>query len=136
VIVLDTNVVSALMSGGTVLDRWLATVPAQELYLTVMTRAEIRYGLARLAPGRRRDDLTGRADQFFHETRDKLLLFEDRAADRYGILVAERRGAGRPISVPDAIIASITWANRAALATRNVADFSDCAIEIVNPYDS
>jgi predicted nucleic acid-binding protein len=66
----------------------------------------------------------------------KLLLFEDRAADRYGDLVAERRGAGRRISVPDAIIASITWANRAALATRNVADFSDCAIEIVNPYDS
>jgi toxin FitB len=134
VIVLDTNIVSALMSGGDI-DPWLATVPSHELYLTVMTRAEIRYGLARLPLGRRRDDLTSRADQFFHETREKLLLFEVRAADRYGELVAERHGVGRPISVPDAIIASIAWANRAALATRNVTAFSDCAIEIVNPYD-
>jgi toxin FitB len=44
-IVLDTNIVAALMANGADIDPWLATVPRHELYTTVMTRAEIRYGL-------------------------------------------------------------------------------------------
>jgi predicted nucleic acid-binding protein len=52
-----------------------------------------------------------------------------------GDLVASREGAGRPMSVPDAIIASIAWVHRASLATRNVRDFDDGGISVVNPYD-
>lgn len=134
-IVLDTNIVSALMIGATEIDPWLATVPRHELYTTVMTRAEIRYSLALLPTGRRRADLTGRADQLFRETRDKLLPFDASAADRYGDLVAERQNAGRPVSVPDAVIASIAWVHRARLATRNVRDFADSGVEVINPFD-
>jgi len=135
VIVLDTNVVSALMAGSTAIDPWLAAVPRHELYTTVMTRAEIRYGLARLPKGRRRADLLQRAEALFGEIQERLLVFDAKAADRYGELVAEREGAGRPPSVPDGIIASIAWAHRASIATRNVRDFDGCGIAVVNPYD-
>jgi predicted nucleic acid-binding protein len=136
VIVLDTSIVSALMAGRDEIDPWLATVPRHEIYTTVMTRAEIRYGLARLPQGRRRDDLVDRADTLFQATWERLLTFEARAADRYGELVASRRTIGRPLSVPDGIIASITWVHHAILATRNIRDFDECGIEVVNPYES
>jgi toxin FitB len=70
----------------------------------------------------------------FSETQERLLPFDAKAADRYGELVAAREGAGRRISVADAIIASIAWTHRAALATRNVHDFDNCGIQVVNPY--
>jgi toxin FitB len=135
-IVLDTNIVAALMGNGADLDPWLATVPRHELYTTVMTRAEIRYGLSRLPAGKGRCRLKEEADALFRETQELLLPFDAKAADRYGDLVAAREGAGRPISVADAIIASIAWVHRATLATRNVRDFDDCGIGVVNPYDA
>jgi predicted nucleic acid-binding protein len=133
-IVLDTNIVAALMANVADLDAWLETVPRHELYTTVMTRAEIRYGLSRLPAGKRRSRLTEEAEAMFSETQDRLLPFDARAADRYGDLVAAREGAGRPISVADAIIASIAWVHRASLATRNLRDFDDCGIQVINPY--
>lgn len=133
-IVLDTNVLSELMSGRTGVDRWLTETAPRELYTTVMTRGEIRCGLALLPPGRRLDDLTARAEAVFDENRDRLLGFDLRAADRYGEIMALRRRAGRPLSVQDAAIASIAWVHRATLATRNVKDFVDCGIAVVDPF--
>jgi predicted nucleic acid-binding protein len=134
-IVLDTNIVATLMADGAEIEPWLMTVPRQELYTTVMTRAEIRYGLARLPAGKRRTELVSRADALFTQTQERLLTFDAKAADRYGEIVATRQAAGRPISVADAIIASIAWVHRASLATRNVRDFDDCGVAVVNPYD-
>ena len=135
-IVLDTNIVAALMADGAEIDPWLMAVLRHELYTTVMTRAEIRYGLARLPAGKRRTDLVNRADDLFRQTQERLLSFDAKAADRYGEVVAIREASGRPISVADAIIASIAWVHHASLATRNVRDFDDCEIAVVNPYDS
>jgi toxin FitB len=89
-IVLDTNIVAALMANGADIDPWLATVPRHELYTTVMTRAEIRYGLSRLPASKRRSRLTAEADALFSETQERLLPFDAMAADRYGDLVASR----------------------------------------------
>jgi predicted nucleic acid-binding protein len=123
------------MTGDRTIDPWLSRVRGEELYATVMTRAEIRYGLARLPDGKRKDDLAHRADLLFDDIDERLLVFEAKAADYYGQLVASRQAAGRPISVPDAIIASIAAVNRASLATRNVRDFDGCGIEVVDPFD-
>jgi predicted nucleic acid-binding protein len=128
-IILDTNIVAALMADGADIDSWLTTVPRHEFYTTVMTRAEIRYGLARLPVGKRRTSLTRRADAFFAKTDERLLTFDAKAADRYSDVVAARHEAGRPISIADATIASIAWANRADLATRNIRHFDDCGIK-------
>jgi len=135
VIILDTNVVSAVMANDTRIDPWLSRARATEMFTTVMTRAEIRFGLARLPTGTRRDDLQQRADRFFAEVSERLLVFDAAAADRYGELVARRMAAGQPISVPDGIIVSIARSRRASLATRNVRDFVDCGVQVVNPFE-
>jgi hypothetical protein len=70
----------------------------------------------------------------FSETDKRLLTFDAKAADRYGELVAARELAGRPISVADAIIASLASVHRATLATPNSRDFEGCGLHVVNPY--
>lgn len=134
-IVLDTNVVSALMStrAGD-LDAWLSTVDGESLFTTAITRAEIRYGIARLPEGARRSGLVARADALFEESADRILPFDSAAADRYGALVAGRESAGRPISVADAQIAAIATVHRAAVATRNTKDFAGTGVSVVNPF--
>ena len=134
-IIIDTNVVSDLMRGGSpsVLS-WLSTVADLDIHTTVITRSEIRYGVARLPVGRRRDDLQRRADALFADIADRTLPFDAAAADRYGLLVASREAVGRPISVPDAQIASISQVHRATLATRNVRDFEECGITVIDPF--
>lgn len=134
-IVLDTNVVSALMtSRADALDGWIAEVDGASLFTTAITRAEIRYGIARLPEGARRTELASRADALFEETADRILPFDSRAADRYGVLVADRERAGRPISVPDAQVAAIALVHRAIVATRNTRDFSGTGVRLVNPF--
>lgn len=135
-IILDTNVVSALMTAEPKVQGWVAQFPAGDVYSTAITRAEIRFGLARLPDGRRRNDLTARADRAFEALRDRWLTFDSKAADTYGALVAERMAVGRPISMADAQIASVTVIQRASLATRNTRDFEHCGIEVLDPFAS
>lgn len=134
-IVIDTNVFSALMAGDRSMDAWLDTVAAADLYTTSITRAEVRYGIARLPKGRRRDQLAERADGLFEEIRERTLVFDSQAADAYGEIVAVRERSGRPIGVLDAQIAAVARTHRAAVATRNVPDFENCGVPIINPYE-
>lgn len=134
-IILDTNVVSDLMRGGSApVAQWLSTVAGPDLHTTAITRAEIAYGIARLPAGRRRDDLERAAGQLFTDIADRTVSFDTAAADRYGPLVAERERTGRPISVPDAQIASIALVWRASVATRNVGDFENCGVRVIDPW--
>ncbi|VXB36077.1 type II toxin-antitoxin system VapC family toxin [Aeromicrobium sp. 9AM] len=134
-IILDTNVISELMRGGSAeITRWLASVRGDDLHTTVITRAEIGYGIARLPDGRRRDQLRGRARTVFAQIADRTLSLDVAAADRYGELVAARERSGRPISAPGAQIASIAFVHGATVATRNTADFADCGVDVVNPF--
>lgn len=135
-IILDTNIVSALMRREPTVLRWMESVPEDELFSAAIARAEIRYGLAKLPGGRRRDGLMRDADVVMEEFSDRWLPFDHHAADRFGTLVAERERAGRPMQIPDAQIASIAFVRRASLATRNVRDFEDCGVRLLNPYDA
>ena len=136
-IIIDTNVFSELMDAraDSPVLRWLTSVEPHSLYYTAVTRAEIRYGIERLAPGKRKDELAIRAQQLFVMTGDQHLSFDGLAADAYGYIVAQRESLGRRISIPDAQIAAIAYIHQAVLATRNVKDFEDCGIHIFNPWD-
>lgn len=137
-ILLDTNVVSEAMApapAGSVLE-WLNRADADTLYLSTITIAEIGYGLRVLPEGKRRRLLEERFDEFVERGFDQRLLTFDRAAARlYGEVMARRRKIGRPMGVADGQIAAIARANRFAIATRNVRDFEECGLEIVNPFD-
>ena len=137
-IVLDTNVVSEVMRPRpetAVLD-WLDRQATELLFLTAITVAEIEFGLRALPRGRRREQLREQFQRFLGLGFDgRVVDFDPVAARCYGELMARRRRLGRPMSVLDGQIAAITKAQRFRIATRNVRDFADCGIEIVNPFD-
>lgn len=65
----------------------------------------------------------------------RILLFDEAAAHLYGKIMGRRKELGRPLSVPDGQIAAIAHSQGAAVATRNVNDFADCGLELINPFN-
>ena len=137
-IVLDTNVVSELMRlkpAAAVLD-WVDRQPAAEVYLTAITVAELLYGVARLPDGKRKTDLAERIEALLSEDFEhRIAPFDETAAAHYADIVVHRERVGRPISTADAQIAATCRSHGAVVATRNVDDFTDTAVEILNPWD-
>ena len=114
---------------------WLARQPANLLFLTAITEAEILYGIAILDSGRRRDELARAAAAMFAEDfGGRILGFDTEAAPAYAAIAAERRRSGYPISQFDCQIAAIVKAHGAALATRNTRDFKACGIKLIDPW--
>lgn len=138
-IVLDTNVLSELLrpapEAGVV--AWVSNQPRAALFTATVSRGEILYGLRLLAEGQRRQRLWEAALAIFDEDlAGRVLSFDNAAADAYAEIAAVRRGSGRPISQFDAMIASVTYSRGASVATRNVRDFEDCGIEVINPWET
>lgn len=136
-IVLDTNVISELMrrAPDAKVMAWIGEQPMAGVFTTTLTQAEIFYGLALLPDGRRRDELVAAARPMFEvDLAGRLLPFDTDAAMAYPNIAAGRRQAGQPISQIDAQIAAIVRSRGARLATRNVRDFADCGITVVNPW--
>jgi|ERR1700733_14196870 len=137
-IVLDTNVLSEVLKplpSAAVLS-WLSAQEPAEVFLTAITQAEVLYGLELLPAGKRRASLLAAADKLFSEDFDgRILAFEEASARNFAKIVAARNSAGRPITQFDGMIAAICAARRAALATRNVSDFENCGVRIINPWD-
>lgn len=135
---LDTCVVSEAMRPKpqqSVLD-WLNSQRTESLYLSTITIAEIGYGLQIMPEGKRRRMLEGRFDLFITSGfAQRILPFDERAAHLYAQLMGHRRKSGRPMSILDGQIAAIARVNRFAVATRNVQDFEECGVEIVNPFE-
>jgi hypothetical protein len=135
VIVLDTNVVSAMMTGlEDPARRWLSEQERAVLRTTSITVAEVEFGIARLPEGRRRRDLAEQAGRVWETFPDFALPFDTRAAYAFGELRALRERAGRPIQRFDAQIAAICLVRGATLATRNVKDFEGTGVEVVDPW--
>jgi len=136
-IVLDTPVVSELMSERPRADvqAWLDEQPARALFVTAVTEAEVLTGIAILPEGRRKRNLAGAARRTFDGLMGgRVLSFDSAAAQAYAEIAAVRRAAGRPISQMDGQIAAIARSHRMAIATRNVRDFQDMGIDLINPW--
>jgi toxin FitB len=136
VIVLDTNVVSELMrpSPAPLVREWVSAQAPGELCTTAVTVAEIRYGLERLADGRRKQSLLAAATDLFAEFSEYVQPFDADAAVWYATIVAHRDRLGLPIDGFDAQIAAICRTRAAALATRNTRDFQQTGIDVIDPW--
>jgi predicted nucleic acid-binding protein len=136
VIVLDTNVVSELMRTSPAVGvlSWLRQQQAADLFTTAVTLAEVRYGIARLPAGHRRDELTRTAHEVFGAFLDQILPFDSAAANLYADLVAARERGGSPINGFDAQIAAICLDHGAPLATRNGKDFRATGVDVIDPW--
>jgi predicted nucleic acid-binding protein len=139
VIILDTNVLSALMrtAPDAAVVRWLDRQPAESVWITSITLFESRLGLALLPKGRRRRSLELAFDRLLEEDLEhRVLDFDSAAATEAAALAATRRKTGRPVDMRDTQIAGIALARRATLATRNVRHFQGLNVPVIDPWES
>jgi predicted nucleic acid-binding protein len=136
-IVLDTNVVSELMRPvpDQRIRTWLTVAGSAPLATSAITIAEIVFGLTRLPDGKRRSELLDSFDALiFGPPALPVLALDDNAARLAGEFRALRERRGLASSPSDMMIAGVAMAHGASLATRNVADFSDLPISVVDPW--
>ena len=136
-IILDSDVLSEAMRASAVVASWLDRQPRTSIWTTAITVFEIRCGLLFMPVGRRRAE---REAAFARLIADKLenriLAFDEVAAEEAAILMEKRRSSGRPVEARDTMIAGIALAQRATLATRNVRHFDDISVPVVDPWAS
>lgn len=134
---LDTNVVSEWMkphpNPGVV--SWLAEVDEDRTFLSVVTLAELRYGIERMAAGRRRQ----RLDEWFQDElplrfEGRILTIDREVADACGTVVARSEDRGRRLEAMDVFIAATAKVHRLTLITRNTSDFESVVRDVVNPW--
>ena len=136
-IVLDTNVLSALMRKAPEpkVVRWLDAQPADAIWITSITLFEARLGLGLLPDGRRRRALESAFERLLAEDLEGRVLDFDRAtAESAAQLAAERQLRGRPVDLRDTQIAGIVLSRRARLATRNTRHFADLGRDVIDPW--
>jgi toxin FitB len=134
---LDTNVVSEWTkkepNAGAI--AWLSEVSEDEVYLSVVTLAEVRRGIERLPPGKRRRSLDEwLAEELYPRFRDRIIPIDIAIADRWGYLVAQREKRGRPISIMDALLAATAEVYSLTLVTQNDTDFRSTVKSVLNPW--
>ena len=136
VIFLDRNVVSETLkrTPNPAVTSWLARFEV-ELVLSTVAIAEVAYGIEKIRPDQRSRRLErGLAELRRHFADRRIFPFTEQAALIYGALMGETTRAGRPMSVPDAMIAAIAKTYRARLATRNLADFEGSGLQLISPW--
>jgi toxin FitB len=135
-IIVDTSVAAELMRRSPVppVRDWINAQPAAELRTTVITLAEIRYGLELLPDGQRKERLIAAAADVFAAFSDYVLPFDAQAAVSCALIVAHRERVGLPIKGADAQIAAICRCRDATLATRNVKDFAYTGVSVLDPW--
>jgi toxin FitB len=134
---LDTNAISEWIKPrpNPALIGWLESTDEDRLFLSVVSLAEVRHGIERLAMSKHRR----RLEQWLqHELplrfEDRILPVDPDIADAWGKIIARSEAMGRPMGVMDAFLAATAEAHRLTLVTRNVSDFS-LLPRILNPWD-
>lgn len=136
-IILDTNVLSALMrhSADRRVVEWLDKQARTSVWTSSITILEIRYGLQILPVGRRRSALIQTFEKVLvDKIESRVAPFDTAAAQQAGDLMALRHRKGRPGELRDTMIAGIVLASHATLATRNTSHFEDLSVPVVNPW--
>jgi toxin FitB len=137
-ILLDTNVISEIfrVQPNPAVVAWIDSQSPEIMFLCTPVLAELCFGVAALPQGRRRQRFEDSISRLQHELfRGRMLVFDAAAAVEYGRIAAQRQSIGRRMGRLDAMIAAIASVHSATLATRNVGDFSDLDIEVINPFE-
>lgn len=138
-ILLDTNVLSALMrqAPDPAVVLWLDRQPRSSIWTTSITVFEIRFGLQVMAAGKRRSYLLSAFDQLLTDLiQQRIAPFDTAAAQQAADLMAARQKNGRPGELRDTMIAGITLASRASIATRNLKHFEDISSSVIDPWNA
>ncbi len=134
-ILVDTNVVSETLKPAPepLVIEWLIAHDA-ELAIPSVTLAELAYGIERIRPEQRSQRLLRGLMGWRERFADRILAFNERAAIIYGEIMGQASRFGMPMAIPDGMIAATSLANGGTLATRNVEDFRQSGVDLVNPW--
>lgn len=136
-IVLDTNVLSELIrpQPDSKVVAWLREQARSVLFTTSVSRGEMLFGVLVLPAGERRQRLQQEVQAIFDsDMAGRVLPYDGDAADAHAKFAAARRVQGRPVAMPDAMIAGVARSRGAALATRNMRDFEGCGVTLIDPW--
>jgi predicted nucleic acid-binding protein len=136
-IVLDTNVLSVLMHAKCPepVTRWFKSQPSESLWITAITIFEASFGIEQVDDAKRRHALRTAFDAAVGDVlQGRILNFDAAAAYEAARLVADRRRRNRTVELRDTQIAGIVRARKATLATRNIRDFADAGIPLIDPW--
>lgn len=136
-IVLDTNVISeplrALPDPNVI--AWMDAQSLETLYVSAITVAELRFGVASLPKGKKRSGLHENLEtRVLPQFAGRVLAFDLMASQSYADLMVKARASGCPIGGADGYIAATAAANRMAVATRDAAPFEAAGVVVINPW--
>jgi toxin FitB len=137
-ILLDTNVVSELLRIAPDMQvvEWIDAQPVQTLYLSAITVAELRWGVAQLPAGKRRAALNEKLEEgLMPLLAPRVLPFDIDCAQSYADLMAKARSEGRGIATADGFIAAVATANELTIATRDTSPFEAAGLSVINPWE-
>ena len=135
-IVLDTNVISEPLKSRParkVMD-WLDNQNAETLYISAISRAELRFGVLKLPDGKRKNALAAQIERVLDLFKDRTLGFDADSADRLAEIAARCERIGKRATAPDAYIAACAAARGFAVATRNVRHFEHTGVRVIDPW--
>lgn len=136
-ILLDTNLISEPLRAAPEprVVAWLDAQPLETLFLSVVSVAELRYGVARLPNGRRRKALAERLEtQVLPAFAGRILAFDLPATQAYADLMAKAQAAGQPIGMANGLIAAIARTHGMTVATRDTAPFAAAGVPVIDPW--
>ena len=136
-ILLDTNVISEplKLSADVAVLTWIDAQNVETLFLSTISLAELRFGIATLAPGKRRDALhTSLEQRILPLFLGRILPFDAAAAEAYAVLRARARAQGRTIAPADGYIAATAASHGLIVATRDTEPFQAAGLTVINPW--
>lgn len=137
-IILDTNIISELwkIEPNPNVLAWIDAQAVETLYLSAITVAELRYGLATMPEGKRRSIYQQRLE---HEVlpafAGRVLPFDLEATQAYSELMARAKARGKTISQADGYIAATAGIHGLIVATRDTSPFQAAEVMTINPWD-
>ena len=136
-IILDTNVISEPLKSSPApkVVEWLDNQAAETLFITAISRAELRFGVLKTPDGKRKSALAAQIEQILELFNDRTLDFDVAAADELAKIAAHCEKIGKPAVAPDAYIAECAAARGFAVATRNARHFEHTGVRIINPWE-
>jgi predicted nucleic acid-binding protein len=137
-ILLDTNVISEplRLNGDPAVLAWIDAQNIETLYLATITLAELRFGVASLPDGKRKEALSNNLERrVIPLFAGRILSFDMAASAAYAALRSQARAKGKAISAADGYIAATALTNSLIVATRDTAAFEAAGLEVINPWN-